>query len=157
MLGTFLNRFKKILVVEDDDDLRGVVHDHLRQKGYRVLTAKNGDAALKTALHENPDVILLDLMLPGRDGLSFLGQLRQDPERGHAIPVIILTNLVETTERWERISALGIEDYVEKADFSLELVSSLVQKALKKKARKKETPKQSSPEFQAKEGSEEEK
>ena len=141
---------KKVLIVEDDDDLRSVLRDHLEKKGYRVLDAENGNEALKVALHENPNAILLDLMLPQRDGISFLEQLRRDPEWGHGVPVIILTNLVATTSRWDRVTALGIENYIEKADFSLERVANEVEKAVKKKVKRKQAPKHLSPENQPK-------
>ena len=72
--------FQTILVVDDEPHIVEVVRDYLKQAGYRVLTASDGQTALTLARHERPDLIVLDLMLPGgADGLDVCRGVRRDP------------------------------------------------------------------------------
>ena len=87
----------QILVVDDEPDILSVLVYHLSREGYQVTTAVNGPAALKAAAADRPDLIILDLMLPGMHGYEVLAKLRSD-ERLGSIPVILLTALVEEEE-----------------------------------------------------------
>ena len=79
-----------ILVVDDEPDILELVEYNLQKEGYEVHTAENGHAALKKAAKVRPDLVLLDVMMPGLDGPACLEQLRQDP-RTRELPVIFLT------------------------------------------------------------------
>lgn len=81
---------KKILIVEDEQDLREILKTALVGVGFSVIIAKGGEEVLPTIQRERPDLVILDIMLPGVDGMTVLKKIR---ERGLRVPVIILTNL----------------------------------------------------------------
>ncbi len=83
---------KKILVVEDDLALRGILRDELGRHQYQVLEADNGQSGLAMAKLETPDLIILDLSMPFMDGMTMLDELRKD-DAGKNMNVIVLTNL----------------------------------------------------------------
>jgi two-component system alkaline phosphatase synthesis response regulator PhoP len=114
--------FQTILVVDDEPHITEVVHDYLKQAGYRVLTASDGQTALTLARHEHPDLLVLDLMLPGGlDGLDVCRRLRQDPGLAD-VPIIMLTARVEETDKLIGLE-LGADDYVTKPFSPRELVA----------------------------------
>jgi len=114
--------FQTILVVDDEPHIVEVVHDYLKQAGYRVVTARDGQTALTLARHERPDLIVLDLMLPGGlDGLDVCRSLRQDPGLAD-VPIIMLTARVEETDKLIGLE-LGADDYVTKPFSPRELVA----------------------------------
>ncbi len=114
--------FQTILAVDDEPHIIEVVRDYLKQAGYRVLTANDGQTALTLARHERPDLIVLDLMLPGGlDGLDVCRRLRQDPGLAD-VPIIMLTARVEETDRLIGLE-LGADDYVTKPFSPRELVA----------------------------------
>ncbi|MDX1576843.1 MAG: response regulator transcription factor [Gemmatimonadota bacterium] len=120
----------QILVVDDEPDILSVLVYHLSREGYRVTTAVNGRSALQTAFSDRPDLILLDLMLPGMDGYDVLQRLRQD-ERSETIPVILLTARREEEER-VRGFEVGADDYITKPFSARELtlrVEALLRRA----------------------------
>lgn len=119
---------KKILFIEDEAALQQTTGDMLRSEGYEVLQALDGEAGLRMALQEKPDLILLDLVLPRKDGFEVLTQLRASPEMGN-VPVIVLTNL-EKSEEVERALQLGAPVYLVKLHYSLEEVLEKVKAAL---------------------------
>jgi DNA-binding response OmpR family regulator len=98
---------KTILVVDDKASVRQLVRDYLTEEGYKVVTASNGREALYTARHENPDAVLLDIMMPEMDGFQFLQQYRRERN----VPVIILTARVEESDAVMGLE-LGADDYV---------------------------------------------
>ena len=105
--------FQTVLIVDDEAHIVEVVHDYLKRAGYRVLTACDGQTALTLARHERPDLIVLDLMLPGgMDGLDVCRRLRQDPALTN-VPIIMLTARTEETDRLIGLE-LGADDYVTK-------------------------------------------
>jgi two-component system alkaline phosphatase synthesis response regulator PhoP len=101
---------ERILIVEDEAPLRMALADALSAEGFSVLEAADGERGLELALAEAPDVILLDLMLPGRDGLSVLRAVREDRLRS---AVVILS---ARGEEWDRVQGFefGADDYVVK-------------------------------------------
>jgi len=101
-----------ILVIEDDDDIREVVRLHLSRDGYKVCEAADGETGLRMGQDRLPDMILLDLMLPRRDGLEVCRLLKQEPKTRH-IPVIILTAKSEDSDIVTGLE-LGAEDYITK-------------------------------------------
>ena len=102
----------RILVVDDEPDITALVAYHLAKAGYRVSTAANGTDALKTASEQRPDVIVLDLMLPGLSGLDVLQALRKQ-EDTRDVGVIMLTARREEADRIRGLS-LGADDYLTK-------------------------------------------
>ena len=114
--------FQTILVVDDEPHIVEVVQDYLKQAGYRVLTARDGQTALTLARHEHPDLIILDLMLPGGpDGLDVCRRLRQDPGLAD-VPIIMLTARSEETDRLIGLE-LGADDYITKPFSPREVVA----------------------------------
>ena len=87
---------KKILIIEDEEAMQGVISKALENQGFTVLSANNGEEGLSVSLKEHPDLILLDILMPKMDGMVMLQKLRLD-EWGKAVPVIILTNLSPNT------------------------------------------------------------
>lgn len=96
-----------ILVVDDEPAVRGLLEYNLRKAHYRVLTAADGREALRLAREANPDLILLDLMLPEIDGLDVCRELR----RSSQVPIIMITARGEETDRVVGLE-LGADDYI---------------------------------------------
>jgi DNA-binding response OmpR family regulator len=111
---------KTILVVDDKANVRQLLDEYLTQQSFRVVTATNGREALYTARQENPDVILLDIMMPEMDGLQFLEHYRREK----SVPVIILTARDEETDTVVGLE-LGADDYVLKPFRVRELVARI--------------------------------
>jgi two-component system phosphate regulon response regulator PhoB len=109
----------QILVVDDEPDILSVLVYHLSREGYRVRTAVNGPGALATAEADRPDLIILDLMLPGMDGYEVLQRLRSE-EKTQAIPVILLSARREEEERVKGFQ-VGADDYITKPFSAREL------------------------------------
>jgi two-component system phosphate regulon response regulator PhoB len=102
----------RILVVDDEPDITALVAYHLAKAGFRVSTAANGTDALKAAREERPDIVILDLMLPGVSGYDVLAELRKREET-REVGVILLTARREETDRIRGLS-LGADDYLTK-------------------------------------------
>ncbi len=103
---------QRILVVDDEPDITALVAYHLAKAGFRVSTAGNGPDALKAAREERPDIVILDLMLPGVSGYDVLAELRKREET-RDVGVILLTARREETDRIRGLS-LGADDYLTK-------------------------------------------
>lgn len=99
----------RVLLVEDDEALRFTVAHNLKREGYTVLTAARGDDALRAAREHHPDLILLDIMLPGVDGLQVCRLLRRDSK----VPIILLTALGGESDRVIGLDT-GADDYLAK-------------------------------------------
>lgn len=107
---------KKILVVEDDKFLRELIAQKLLKEGYDIVQAVDGEKGLKSVKDEKPDLVLLDLILPGIDGFEVLAKVKEDPVLS-AVPIIILSNLGQK-EDIERGLKMGANDYLIKAHFT---------------------------------------
>ncbi len=103
---------QRILVTDDDHQIVRLVRSYLEQAGYQVLTAADGSTALRIIRTERPDLIILDLMLPDRDGWDITRVVRGD-ENLARIPIIMLTARVEDTDRIVGLE-LGADDYITK-------------------------------------------
>ncbi len=103
---------RRVLVVDDEPDITALVAYHLAKAGYRVSTAANGPDALRAAREERPDVVVLDLMLPGASGYEVLQELRRLDET-RQVGVILLTSRREEADRIRGLS-LGADDYLTK-------------------------------------------
>jgi len=111
---------RKILVVDDEKELVKLITFNLSIAGYNVLSAKNGIEALEISEQENPDLIILDIMLPRIDGWEVCRRLRQNPHTTN-IPIIMLSALSEVNDKLRGFD-LGIDDYVTKPFSPRELV-----------------------------------
>ena len=126
----------KILVVDDDPDILDAVAMILESQGYEVVTARDGIEGLATLKAENPDLMILDLLMPKMDGFAVCKEL-QDPRwsKYREIPILILTSVREEASRrryeLETGLELDVDDYVEKPmspDILLARVSTLIKK-----------------------------
>lgn len=109
---------QKILVVDDELDIVKVVRAYLEQAGFRVITAADGQQALAVFRHEKPDLIILDLNLPGRDGLDVCRAIRREGDT----PVIMLTARVDEADRLIGLE-IGADDYIVKPFSPREVVA----------------------------------
>lgn len=100
----------KILIVEDEANIRELISYNLTSNNYKVIEAEDGVAGFETAVREKPDLILLDLMLPGKNGLDVCRELR---EKGSKIPIIILTAKNEDIDKVMGLE-FGADDYMTK-------------------------------------------
>ena len=103
---------RRILVVDDDREVVRLIRAYLEQAGFEVLAAYDGDTAVHVIRRERPDLLLLDLMLPGKDGWEITRLVRNDAALAH-IPIIMLTARVDDTDKIVGLE-LGADDYVTK-------------------------------------------
>ncbi|RRR67482.1 MAG: DNA-binding response regulator [Candidatus Viridilinea halotolerans] len=102
----------RILVVDDDHSIVNVLRSYLEQSSYQVLSAFDGNSALQAIRQERPDLVVLDLMLPGRDGWALLRLVRADRDLA-ALPIILVTARVEASDKILGLE-LGADDYITK-------------------------------------------
>ena len=122
---------KTILVVDDEARLVSLVETYLAQSGFRVVTASNGREALSVAERQNPDLIILDIMMPEMDGYEFMRIFRAD----HDTPIILLTARVDSDEKVVGLEA-GADDYLTKPFRPRELMARV--KTVLRRSGKKE-------------------
>lgn len=100
---------KHILMVDDDPMILRFMSANLRARGYEVTTAEDGESALKLVRDCSPDLVILDILMPGIDGFEVCRRLRE----WSSVPILVLTAIGETTARWQLIQ-LGASDYMAK-------------------------------------------
>ncbi len=120
---------KTVLVVDDEKDLVDLIGYNLARHGYRVLTAHDGETALELARRESPDLVLLDLMIPGIDGAEVARRLRGDASTA-AMPIIMLTARGEETDVVVGLT-LGADDYITKP-FSMKILLARLNTVLRR-------------------------
>jgi DNA-binding response OmpR family regulator len=120
---------KKILLVEDEPALQKAMSHALEGEGYNVISASDGEEGFALAKKEKPDLVLLDLMLPKKDGFTVLTELKSDPETKD-LSVIILSNLENSTDV-EKALAAGATTYLVKTNYKLEEVLEKIKNHLK--------------------------
>jgi len=118
---------KTILIVDDEKDLCTVLDNSLSQDGYRVLTAFNGKTALQLAKKEEPDLVLLDIRMPGMDGIEVLRKIKKMKKK----TIVIMFTAYGTLETARKAMELGAYDYVTKP-IDLFSLKSLLKEVLKK-------------------------
>jgi DNA-binding response OmpR family regulator len=128
-----MNNGSRILLVEDEPNISEVVALYLKRGGYQVQAVKNGNEAMQLLQRELPDLLILDLMLPGLDGLSIIRRLRDHSD----VPIIILTARREESDRIAGLE-MGADDYVVKPFSPQELVSRV--RAVLRRARSAADP-----------------
>jgi len=114
----------KILLVEDDEVLSKVVYEELAESGFKAFQAFDGESGLKIAREKQPDLILLDVLLPKKNGFDVLDALKQSPET-KGIPVIMLT-MLGSDEDIKKGLRLGASDYIVKSQHA---VGEIIEKA----------------------------
>ena len=112
-----------VLIVEDEKDIVKMLDYNLRKEGFRIFSANNGEDGLDMARRENPDLILLDLMLPEMDGLDVCKAVKNDAKTTH-IPIIILTAKAQESDKVVGLE-LGADDYVTKPFSPRELIARI--------------------------------
>lgn len=126
------NSQKKVLVVEDDGALLTILVDRLSLNNYRIFQAQDGEEAVKLAVDEKPDLILLDLLLPKLDGFAVLDRIRHYPDPSLAqTKVIVLSNLWSDKDIL-RAQALKIDEYFVKANTNLDDVFEKIKEIMGK-------------------------
>ncbi|MFA6594375.1 MAG: response regulator [Candidatus Buchananbacteria bacterium] len=123
------NQPKKILVVEDDSLLSKVLAESLKNEGFEVMVVDNGNDVMAVAAKFSPQLVLLDLVIPGIDGFAVLKELKGD-DKTKAIPVIVLSNLDEIGDV-KSVKALGAEEYFIKANTEMKRIIDYIKKLLK--------------------------
>jgi len=118
----------KILIIEDDLVLQKALADYLSAEGFEIEVASDGETGEKMAISEKPDLILLDIILPKKDGFEVLRSVR-DEEKTQKIPIVLLTNL-DSINDVEKALELGATTYLVKADYKLEEVTAKVKELL---------------------------
>ncbi len=125
---------KRVLIAEDEPAMLNALTDKFKREGCVVIRAENGEVALALAIEEKPDIILLDILMPIRNGMEVLGAIRKGSDWGKKVPIIMLTNLTAD----EKIMAGIVEDepsyYLIKSDWKLYEVVEKVKDCFKNPA-----------------------
>jgi len=121
---------KVVMIVEDDEFLRSLTAKRVEKEGYKIEVAVDGENAISLLDTLKPNLILLDLLLPGKDGFEVLKKIRS-LDAMKAVPVIIFSNLGQK-EDIEKAKALGVDDFLIKANFTLDDVVTKINKLVKK-------------------------
>lgn len=119
---------KKIVLADDEQFIALAYNDGLTHAGYQVFVANDGEQALAQVKEHKPDLVLLDLIMPKKDGFSVLKEIKAIPELAN-IPVLILSNLSQATDA-EETKRLGAVDFIVKSDVSLQELIERIKKLL---------------------------
>jgi two-component system alkaline phosphatase synthesis response regulator PhoP len=125
---------EKILIVEDEKDIVKMLEYNLKKEGFRTISVQDGEDALEYAVREHPDLIILDLMLPGMDGLEACKELKKETKAA-SIPIIMLTAKAQESDKVVGLE-LGADDYVTKPFSLRELIARI--KAVLRRAKEKD-------------------
>lgn len=120
----------KICIVEDEEDILDLLRHNLEREGYQVVAAASGEEAVKTISRQMPDLVLLDLMLPGMDGLEVCREIKRSPQTA-GIPVMMVTAKGEESDIVAGLE-LGADDYIVKP-FSFKVMLARVRSLLRRK------------------------
>jgi DNA-binding response OmpR family regulator len=120
---------KKILIIEDEATLQRALSEFLTLEEFEVVNSLDGESGVELAKKEKPDLILLDIILPKKDGYEVIDDLKENKETKD-IPIILLTNL-ETSENVNKAFEKGVTTYLVKSDYKLEEVVKKIKDILK--------------------------
>lgn len=118
-----------ILVVDDNPDNAHIIRDYLEARGYPITVAYNGDDAMKAFNEVQPSLVLLDVMMPGRDGWQVCREMKQHPTLGRSVRVVMVTALDDWVNKRQALQT-GADDFVEKP-FELSKLASTVERNIK--------------------------
>ncbi|EKE25586.1 MAG: response regulator receiver protein [uncultured bacterium] len=119
---------KRLLIIEDDTVLQKALSSYLTAESFEVMCALDGEEGVKMAISEKPDLILLDIVLPKKDGYQVLQEVKANEESKH-IPIVLLTNLGSIADV-EKALEMGATTYLVKADYKLEEVTAKIKEIL---------------------------
>ena len=122
---------KKILIIEDDPATSRLVEYSLKHEGYQVLTAANGLDGIRKALNESPDLIILDVMLPGLDGFEICHRLRSEPDTAK-LPILMFSAKAQEMDKNTGL-LVGADDYLTKPASPASIISHVEALLAKKK------------------------
>jgi len=120
---------KKILIIEDDNTLAKTLQEFLSKDDLEVIIASNGEMGIKMVEEENPKIIVLDIILPKKDGYEVIKELKKESSPAKNIPIILLTNLGSFADV-EKALKLGATTYLTKTDYSLEDIAKKIKETL---------------------------
>ena len=120
----------KLLIIEDEDLMLKPLVDKFSSEGFEVISAKDGESGLDKALTEKPDLILLDIILPKKDGMTMMRELRTSNSWGKNVPVILLTNLNADDRIMKGVTKDEPAYYLVKTDWTLDQVVEKVKDRL---------------------------
>jgi len=123
------NTHPPILVVDDNPDNAHIIRDYLEARGYPITVAYNGDDALKAFEEVKPALVLLDVMMPGRDGWQVCREIKQHPTLGRSVRVVMVTALDDWVNKRQALQT-GADDFVEKP-FELSKLVATVERNVK--------------------------
>ncbi|HST07237.1 MAG TPA: response regulator [Gemmatimonadaceae bacterium] len=118
-----------ILVVDDNADNAHIIRDYLEARGYPITVAYNGDDAMKAFEEVKPSLVLLDVMMPGRDGWQVCREMKQHPTLGRSVRVVMVTALDDWVNKRQALQT-GADDFVEKP-FELPRLAAAVERNIK--------------------------
>ena len=118
-----------ILVVDDNPDNAHIIRDYLEARGFPITVAYNGDDALKAFAEVKPALVLLDVMMPGRDGWQVCREIKQHPTLGKSVRVVMVTALDDWVNKRQALQT-GADDFVEKP-FELSRLAATVERNIK--------------------------
>ena len=118
-----------VLIIDDEEDIRNILEYNLKKEGFSVYTSENGAGGIELAKQVNPDIIILDLMLPGMDGFAILKELKASAKAD--VPVIIFSNKDNPADR-EQAATLGAAAFYVKAMTDLSELLNVIEKYAKK-------------------------
>jgi twitching motility two-component system response regulator PilH len=122
---------KKILIIEDEAFYSKALGDRLSSEGFDIMKAENGRQGIKVAIANKPDLIILDLLMPGINGMQVLSEIREDVW-GKTVPVFIVTNVASETEHInQKVTELTPTYYLQKADTTVQELVTLIHDKLK--------------------------
>ncbi|MES2994712.1 MAG: response regulator [Patescibacteria group bacterium] len=133
---------RHLLIVEDDWLLQNLLTNKLsalKTRGVAITSAFDGEKAVEEVRKQKPDVILLDILLPGMTGFEFLKHMQGEDPTFKDIPVIVFSNLSSESDR-EKAHALGVREFIHKSDSTIEEISLMIESVLDTYAPNKELP-----------------
>ena len=119
---------KRLLIIEDDGVLRKALSDYLVAEGFDVSCAEDGEVGVDMALSETPDLVLLDIVLPKKDGYQVLKEIKANAKT-NLVPIVLLTNLGSINDV-EKALELGATTYLVKSDYRLEEITTKIKEIL---------------------------
>ena len=121
---------KKVLIIEDDEHISKVYQIQLAKEGLIISLARDGEEAIKLLNNEKPDLIILDLMLPKKDGFWVLEEMKKNPKNSK-IPILVVSNLGQKADE-ERAIGLGATEYLVKIDYPIQEIVDKIKFYIKK-------------------------